>query len=260
MAAPVLLPRSSSIPRQRSVSFGDNVPLETVPVEPAAPPARPTRAEAYQRVLHQLMRREWHVLAEIAGWAAADDRGRARSLAQHAELLGRVLLHHHAVERERIWPALQRAAGDDTAVRAAIEDWTGRCAAIDNRLRDVATAARQWTVTGTARSQDVFAAACSDLARDLDRQTMVEEDTLLPLLARHLPAAEWCAITRAARCPLSVAEQQLVLGLALEDAPAAERAGVLRALPFPARVLWRAAGRGRYRAAVVRLRGAPPAA
>jgi hypothetical protein len=260
MAAPVLLPGSRSIPRQRSVTFQGNLSAATAAVEPAILPARTNRAEAYQRVLHQLMRREWHVLAEIAAWAAGDDRGRARALAHHAELLGRVLLHHHAVERERVWPALRRAAGDDRALEAAIEDWTGRCAAIDNRLRDVATAARQWTVTGAVRAQDAFAAACLHLAEDLDRQTAAEEATLLPLLARHLSADEWRAITRAARCPLSVAEQQLVLGLALEDAPAAERAGVLRALPLPARVLWRSAGRARYRAAVVRLRGAPPAA
>ena len=261
MAGPVVLPDLAAIPRQRSASFSGNHTAPAAPArEGAGAPAPETRAVAYQRVLHQVMRREWRLLGELTTWAPADDAARAGALTAHAELLSRVLLHHHAVERERLWPALQRSTGEDPAVRAAVEDWTRHCAAIDHRLRDVATAARQWAVSGADRARDAFALACLDLAGDIDRQTAEEEATLLPLIARFVAAAEWRAILRAARCPLSVGEQLLVFGLALEDAPAAERARVLRALPRPARWAWRAAGRGRYRSAVVRLRGAPPAA
>ena len=66
-------------------------------------------------------------------------------------------------------------------------------------------------------------------------------------------------VTRAARCPLTRRERSLVLGLALEDACADDRARLLAGLPAPARLAWRLAGRRRYRATVVRLRGAPPA-
>ena len=54
-------------------------------------------------------------------------------------------------------------------------------------------------------------------------------------------------------------ERFLVLGLALEDACAHDRARLLAGLPAPTRLAWRVVGRGRYRATVVRLRGAPPA-
>jgi hypothetical protein len=252
MAAPVVLPRPP-------VAFGGNAGATAVAHSPADENTHSCRAVAYQRVLHQLMRREWRVMAELATWAAPDDKGRTRTLAQHAELLGRVLLHHHAVERERIWPALQRAVGDDPSLQAAVDDWTGRCARIDHVLRDVGTAARQWAVTGTARARDAFAMVCLDLADSIDRQTAEEERTLLPLLGRHLDASEWRAITRAARCPLSPAEQLFVFGLALEDSCAAERRRLLSGLPRPARWVWHSTGRSRYRAAVVRLRGAPPA-
>lgn len=253
MTAPV------AVQRRTPVDFSDNATDTAAAPSPAEEHIRSTRAVAYQRVLHQLMRREWRLMAEVATWAAPDDKNRTRALTQHAELLGRVLLHHHAVERERIWPALQRVLGDDRALQAAVDDWTGRCARIDHVLRDVGTAARQWAVTGTARARDAFAMVCLDLADSIDRQTAEEERTLLPLLARHLDAAEWRAITRAARCPLSPAEQLFVLGLALEDACAAERRRLLSGLPRPARWVWHSSGRGRYRAAVVRLRGAPPA-
>jgi hypothetical protein len=48
-------------------------------------------------------------------------------------------------------------------------------------LRDVATAARQWAVAGTAPARDAFAAACTSLADAVDRQ-IDEERRLLPLL------------------------------------------------------------------------------
>ena len=228
---------------------------------PAPVPVLDLGAAAYQRVLHQLVRRELRVLAELATWADPADSARTAALTRHADLVGRVLLHHHGTERELLWPALLAALPGDarTEARALVEDCTARCAGIDSRMRDVATAARQWAVTGTAAARDGFALACLDVADDVDAQTAEEEGTLLPLLAAHLPAAQWRAVARAARCPLSAREQLLVLGMALEDLGPTNRARLLAGLPAAVRLAWRLGGRRRYRAAVVALRGAPPA-
>src|SRR3954468_220668 len=111
--------------------------------EPAAPAPAPERedraapsgcrAVAYQRVLHQVMRREWRLLGELAGWAPPGEAERIATLTPHAALLGRGLLHHHPLERDAVWPALFRAVpADRTAgVSAALVDWTDRCARID---------------------------------------------------------------------------------------------------------------------------------
>ena len=216
------------------------------------------RAVAYQRVLHQLVRRELRLLADLAAWAPADEAERTELLTRHAELISRVLLHHHAVEREAVWPALLRAAPDQ--VRPAVDDWTARCARIDHMLRDVATAARQWRVACTGSARTAFAAACRSLADEVDAQTGEEERTLLPLLAAHLPDEDWAAIAARSHCRLSGPEQLFVLGLALEDSCAGDRARLLEGLPWSVRTAWRMYGGRRYRAAVVRLRGAPPAA
>jgi hypothetical protein len=221
---------------------------------PAAPPA--SRAAASELVLHRLVRRELRLLAELSGRAPADDPDRTRTLTRHADLLGRLLLHHHATERELLWPALLRAA---PSARPEVERWTARVAGLDSRLRDLSTAARQWAVAGSEKARDTFTLACLDLADAVDAQTAEEERDLLPLLDAHLPPAAWAEVTRAARCPLSRRERSLVLGLALEDACARDRARLLAGLPVPTRLAWRLAGRRRYRAAVVRLRGEPPA-
>jgi hypothetical protein len=219
------------------------------------------RAVAYQRVLHQVVRREWRLLGELAGWAPAGEAERTTTLTRHADLIGRVLLHHHAVERDAVWPALLRAVPADRtdAVRALIADWTTRCARIDQMLRDVSTAARQWQVAGTAPARDAFAVACLDLADAVGAQTATEEADLLPLLAEHLSAGDWAVIARSSHCRLSAREQLFVLGLALEDSCATDRARLLSGLSPAARLAWRLHGRQDYRASVVRLRGAPPA-
>ena len=91
-----------------------------------------------------------------------------------------------------------------------------------------------------------------------------ERDLLWPALLAGLATwapspARWSAVTRAARPVLEEREQVLVLGPALEDACPDERARLLAGVGRGTRLVWRPAGRRRYRAAVVRLRGAPPA-
>ena len=242
------MPPAAALPRPLA--------LETRP--DAGPPADapPSRAVAWELVLHRLVRRELRLLAELSAWAPATDPDRTRTLTGHADLLGRLLLHHHATERELLWPALLRAA---PSTRPQAEAWTARVAGLDDRLRGLSTAARQWGVACSDKARNTFALACLDLADAVERQTAEEERDLLPLLAEHLSPAAWAEVTRAARCPLSRRERSLVLGLALEDASADDRARLLAGLPVSTRLAWRLVGRRRYRATVVRLRGAPPA-
>jgi hypothetical protein len=173
-----------------------------------------------------------------------------------------VLLHHHAIEREAVWPALLRAvpAEDAAGIRQLLDEWTASCGRIDHMLRDVATAARQWQVAGTGPARDAFAMACRALADAVEAQTVEEERTLLPKLGEHLQPADWAAIARSSHCRLSAREQLFVLGLALEDSSAADRSRLLEGLPRSARMAWRMNGGRYYRSAVVKLRGAPPAA
>jgi len=78
-------------------------------------------------------------------------------------------------------------------------------------------------------------------------------------MAAQSPGRRWSAIARSACAGLSRRERLLVLGLALEDSCAADRARLIHGLSPAMRLAWRLHGRQDYRAAVVRLRGAPPA-
>ena len=208
----------------------------------------------WHRLVPELQRRGHTAVA--VDLPAADEEERTTALARHTELIGRVLLHHHTVERESVWPALLRAA---PTARAAVDDWTTRCARIDHLVRDAGTAARQWQVAGTRPARDAFTRACRALADAVEAQTAEEEATLLPMLGEYLQPADWAAIAASSHCRLSAREQLLVLGLALEDCTASDRVRLLEGLPRSARLAWRMSGGRSYRAAVVRLRGAPPA-
>src|SRR4051794_39056102 len=168
------------------------------PRTPSEPVTRSTPAVAYQRVIHRTVRREFRLLAGLAGWAPADDAVRTGELTRHADLIARVLLQHHATERQLLWPALFRhlPAGDQDAAREQVAEWTSRTALLDHTLRDLSTHARQWAVAGTQPARDAFARACGRVAAAVDASTGAEECALLPLLARHLPDSEWAGVAR----------------------------------------------------------------
>jgi hypothetical protein len=254
-----------------AVQVGTGVPVLPVPRAPAddlpvgrgpvrAAPVR-SRAGESERVVHQLVRRELRLLAELVSWAPPAEPARTRALTGHADLLSRLLLAHHRLERDALWPALLRAvpARDEAELRAAVAGWTVTAARIDAQVRSLSTTGRQWAVTGTATARDVLARDCRRLADAVEAHTAEEERVLLPLLDAHLGAAEERIVT-AAPFRMTGRERSLVLGLALEDISEGDRARVLQALPRRRRWAWRLSGARRYRAAVVRLRGAPPAA
>ena len=236
------------------------VPRRAADDVPTAPRLPGSRAGAYQRVLHRVLRRELRLLADLVSWAPGAEPARTRTLTRHADLVGRLLLAHHRVERDVLWPELVAAVPDDASARTAVADWAVRAARIDAQVRDLATAARQWGVAGTPAARDVVARACRRLADAVDAHTAAEERDLLPLLDAHLDSRRWAAIASAGSCRLTGRERRLVLGLALEDSCATDRARLLGGLPRRQRWTWRLAGARRYRRAVVRLRGEPPAA
>ena len=224
-------------------------------------PLPSTAATAYQRVLHAAVQRELRLLGELASWVTTDGAERRSELAGQVDLITRVLLEHHAFERDLLWPALLRSlpAAVQEGARGCVDAFALRASSLDSRLRDLATLARQWAVTGSVPARDALVLACGPVADAVAESVACEEADLLPLLARYLPDGEWAAVCRAAASTLSGREQMLVLGLVLEDACALDRARVLATVPVSVRTAWRVVGRRNFRAAVVRLRGAPPA-
>ncbi|MPQ96574.1 hemerythrin domain-containing protein [Modestobacter sp. I12A-02628] len=241
---------------------------DTVPDQPlleqsadAVPPFRRSTAAAavaHQRVVHQLARREFRILVDLAAAAEAGDAVRAGELTMHAELIGGVLQRHHALERDLLWPALLRSVPPRERTRAAahVGDWTERTAVVGLLLDELVVAAGTWRTTPSEPARAAFTGACARVVEAVVVQTGTEEEALLPLLHAHLSPQDWTRLIRSADDPLTGPERMLVLGLALEDASAGDRARLMASLSPGLRTAWRVHGQRTARSAVERVRGA----
>ena len=184
------------------------------------------------------------------------------TLTRHADLIGRVLLHHHAVERESVWPALLRAVPGAAAATRPARSTTGPRAAPASTTCCATSppppASGRVALTAPRATRSRWPASTSPTPST--RRPPTRSASLLPLLGEHLRRR---GLGRRSRRSVALrpagSEQLLVLGLALEDASAGDRARLLEGVPRSARWAWRLGGERRYRAAVVRLRGEPPA-
>ena len=149
----------SVIPAPRPAAAPSRVPRRDAAT--GAPDRQPCRAVAYQRVLHQLVRRELRLLAELAAWAPADEAERTADAdpARRPARPGAAAPPRGGAATPCGRRCCARSRPDAAAeVRARRRRLDRRCARIDHMLRDVSTAARQWAVAGTAAARDAFAA------------------------------------------------------------------------------------------------------
>ena len=112
-----------------------------------------------------------------------------------------------------------------------------------------------WEETAGADERDALVAALVEHRTVLVEHLDDEEDTLLPLAARHLTAQEWSAQGEHLVANTPKLTLLTLFGLVLEDADASERTTLLAALPSPARLIWHAVGRPRYARHIRRVRG-----
>ncbi|MEV0459798.1 hemerythrin domain-containing protein, partial [Catellatospora methionotrophica] len=104
--------------------------------------------------------------------------------------------HHHAMEDQVLWPVLARSAGAQVDLNELSDDH----ASLDPLLDQARTA----LLAAVADPGDP--AAFTDLARLLatlrdllDEHIEEEERLLFPVIARHVPVADWLTVERAVR-------------------------------------------------------------
>jgi iron-sulfur cluster repair protein YtfE (RIC family) len=162
------------------------------------------------------------------------------STAERWTLFAKQLHIHHTAEDEALWPMLRAAiAGpDELAVLDAME---AEHAQIDPHLERIDAQ----TSAGFA----VDAAACvRELAEGLARHMRHEENDALPLIDAYLGRAGWAEFGKSIRATQGISGAAVYLPWLLDGAPANVAKRVLGVLPAPARLVYRAVWRRRYRA------------
>jgi len=160
---------------------------------------------------HTMFRREFGLLPELIDGVGAADAVRARTIAQHFELIHTVLVHHHHAEDEYLWPCIrQRAGSEGERVAAAMEAQHGE---IDKAIADLEAVLPNWRETGDLAQAAVLADAARRLAPLLAEHLTAEEEQALPLVERFVTAAEWGQMVAAGAEGIAPEQMPLLFGL-----------------------------------------------
>ncbi len=147
---------------------------------------------------------------------------------------------HHTAEDDALWPALRAAIAspEELAVLDAMESEHGQLAPQLERID---------TQVGSGLAADA-ATSIRDLASGLALHMRHEENAALPLVDAYLGRAGWAEFGRHIRSTQGISGAAEYLPWLLDGAPADLAKQVLGALPVPARFVYRAVWRRRYRA------------
>ena len=139
--------------------------------------------------VHAMFRREYALLPALVRAVAAKDAERAQVVAGHVRLVNLILHHHHAAEDATLWPALlKRAPREADSVIRLLE---GQHGVLDVLLDEVSARLDGWTDGADSGDGEALATVLQRLAAALYEHMGLEEKLALPLVERHVFAAEW---------------------------------------------------------------------
>ncbi|WIM93164.1 hemerythrin domain-containing protein [Actinoplanes oblitus] len=206
-------------------------------------------------IVHRVYRRELRLLPPLVLGVAAGDRARARELAEHCRFLTTALHHHHSDEDALLWPWLTGAAEVSAEVTERMQRQHDRAAAL---LTEVEQLAPRWAADADPAVRHELAQALTALHAVLVEHLDDEEANLLPLVTEYITVAQWSELSRRGRRSMPMRQGFVFLGLMLQDASPAERAGILAQMPAPVRFLFARMGLPAYRRYVNRIHHTVP--
>jgi len=104
---------------------------------------------------------------------------------------------------------------------------------IDAGLQAVDERKAAWRATADEAERDAFAQAVDDLLGPLAQHLAAEEEHMLPLIDRHLTAAEWADVGNQGLATLPRTKVPVLFGMLLADASDEQRALFKDAIPTP---------------------------
>jgi Hemerythrin HHE cation binding domain len=189
---------------------------------------------------HEAFRRDLARLARAAAFADLPDPARRASVRAGWEVFKRQLHLHHTAEDTIVWPALRDRLGHSSHALSVLDAMEAEHKEIDPLLAAVDDA------FGDPRAASL-AGVTDALATSLSGHLSHEERDGLPLIGVGLTAAEWrgVGIKIARRNGLSRAGE--MFAWIADEANPEQASAVVGTLPPPARLIYRAVWRPRYR-------------
>lgn len=206
-------------------------------------------------VAHSSFRRELGLSPRAIRAVRNGDRRRAAEIADHVQLFLSLLHHHHTIEDELLWEKLlDRVPGELAPLVHTMESQHESVAAL---LESTETALTPWRRMAGTDDGEALADVLSQLVSALVEHLDLEEERLLPIMARHITGPEWAEFTEQGM--ESIPKKQMLLGFGMmlyEGDP--EVIGIeLRSVPAPVRAILPVLGRRAFRRYARRIHGTP---
>jgi hypothetical protein len=162
-------------------------------------------------VMHDSIRRQFGRAPSLVRGVAPGDTGRAALVADHLDLLGALLHHHHEGEDRLLWPVLQpRVPAGVAETVARIEQ---QHQGISEALAAVGSALAGWREQAATEDREALAAALERLLERVTEHLAAEEEHILPLAATHMTPAEWQQLGEEGIAGLPKQRMPLVFGM-----------------------------------------------
>jgi hemerythrin-like domain-containing protein len=206
-------------------------------------------------VAHSSFRRELGLSPAAIRRTVEGDVRRAAVVGDHVTLFLGLLHHHHTIEDELLWAALlERVPHELAPLVHLMEQQHETVAALMARAGESVTT---WRASASRPDGEALAGVLTLLCAALFEHLAAEETHLLPIMARHLSAAEWATFTEQGMSSIPKRLMALGFGMMLYEGDPEVIGIELQHAPAPVRRLLPPLGRAAFRRYARRIHGTP---
>jgi hemerythrin-like domain-containing protein len=199
-------------------------------------------------IVHAALLRE---LRLAPGLVETADERRIPLVADHVQFVLDLLHHHHEGEDRLLWPVLAARLGPGEGETSAME---AQHAAIAALVEKGGRLVERWRAA-PASATDALVTTLRELHTAAQEHLRDEETTVLPLVERHVTAAEWHKVGEAAMASLPKPKLPMVTGMIAYGNDPGLVALLLAAAPLPVRLLMPRLGAAAYARYARRIHG-----
>jgi hemerythrin-like domain-containing protein len=163
-------------------------------------------------VPHTVFRREFGLARPLVSCVTVGDTERSAIVAAHLGFITAALHHHHSFEDELVWPRLMDR-DPQTKNLGHLQDVIQQHEQLETAVSGVTKAATAWSRDASAGSRTDLADALDCLLPLLLEHMAFEEMHVVPVMERHITAAEWNLLIQALGADIDGVNLPLLFGM-----------------------------------------------
>jgi hemerythrin-like domain-containing protein len=204
--------------------------------------------------VHSAFRREFRLAPGLVRAVAPNDVARAQVVAEHVQLIGTFLHHHHDGEDRLLWPRLLERVPAELA--PTVELMERQHEGVHEVIEEMTAALARWRADAGQADRDQVADALDRLHTLLVEHLAAEEQHILPLASRSLTAAEWGELGEDGMAAQAKSKLPMIFGMIMKDADPEVIRGMLANAPLVPRLMLPFVGPRAYARYARRIHGA----